>query len=90
MDQTHDIAYYFDCGLQNSTSKGSVTHIVEPARNLAAITGWAKDEPFTAIVFIGFPTEIDRSVPALREIRQLLKDLEDKWASNNPIRWEHP
>lgn len=89
MDQTHDIAYYFDRGLQMG-SKGAVRYIVEPHRNLAAISGWGKDEPFTAIIFIGFPTEVDRSIPELRVWRKLLADLEEKFLTEPPVRWEHP
>jgi len=52
VDQAHDIVGYFQKGLEGETSRGKVWHVVEPHRGLAVFNGRAKDEPFTAIVFV--------------------------------------
>jgi hypothetical protein len=82
MDQSHDIAYYFDRGLR--PTGGHITHIAIRSRNLAAITGWAKDEPFTAIVYIGEPHDAKTvdTTGLLNELEQVHNDLP-------PLDWEH-
>lgn len=84
MDQAHDIAYYFDRGLRTGTG-GKVSWIVEPHRDLAAISGWAKDQPFTAIIFVGFPHEVDTS-----EVAALVESLSEVAYTNPSVNWDHP
>jgi hypothetical protein len=82
MDQAHDIAHYFNRGLR--TSGGGVRYIVQETRDTAVITGWAKDQPFTAIIMIGGPCELPESDHA-----DLLKKLEQSYLYLPPLEWTH-
>jgi hypothetical protein len=73
VDQAHDVVGYFQRGIEGET-KGRVWSVVEPHRGLAVFNGWAKDEPFTAIVFVDFASAITDEDLALAKAQLELLD----------------
>jgi hypothetical protein len=80
MDQAHDVIAYFREGLRRQ-AQGQIWNVVEEERSLAVFNGWAKDEPFTAIVFVDFATGITDEDMELAKVRlaQLQDDQGTDW-----------
>lgn len=87
MDQAHDIAFYLEKGLKEfASSSGSLDYLIADGRDFAVCSGWAKDQPYTAVFFIGFPTQVDISIGGLKKIRERLLELQEDSLSNEKRR----
>lgn len=75
MDNSWDIASYFGTGLHERV-RGTVSGRVNHDRDLCVIHGWAKDMPFTAVIYIGSPREVVVDQDQLQSLIDRL-DLED-------------